>query len=440
MAIDTLRGGPFRRALRELKRAQHMTKRQLHAWQSQQLFRLLCHARDTTAYYSDLIPSRFDPMEGRKVLSSLPILSKHQIESRLEDFRSARYTDTQCWMGTTSGTTGLSFGFRMDQRRRLRVLAELTYFGGWAGFTIGTRHVFLRPTFPDPPKHPVRLWTRNQVLVDTTRLDDAQVSRIAHRLDTSGARVLIGYPWVLELLAEHQARCREGNGSPRGRLHSVITVGGPLSAVDRQLLEDAFGCSVFERYSASEMGTIAGECEKHRMHLNVGSLIAELLPYESEASAQRAPRRLVLTDLFNYAMPFLRYDIEDVVAVDSARCSCGRSSPVVRAVYGRTLDQITSPDGRWIDPVSCGNLLRNLPEISHFQVSQTDRDRYVLRVVPSTGFGPDTVDEIATRYRAFLGPAAQIDVRPVDDIPPLPSGKRPQVLNRVRRDAASVDR
>jgi phenylacetate-CoA ligase len=223
-------------------------------------------------------------------------------------------------------------------------------------------------------------------------------------------------------------------------LRACIAVGGSLSAEHREFIGGVLGCPVFERYSSSEMGTIAGECENHRLHLNVGSLYAEHLPVPPEDSpAFGLPRTLVLTDLFNYAQPFIRYNVEDVISIAREPCACGRTSPVVASVHGRVFDQVTSPTGEWIDPICFGNLLRNVGKIRRFQFVQCSRDSYVLRVVPESALTDKEIDSIVEQHRNLLGASAKIEVHQVKEIPPLASGKRPFVINQCNRTSASQE-
>ena len=95
------------------------------------------------------------------------------------------------------------------------------------------------------------------------------------------------------------------------------------------------------------------------MHLNVGSLYVEgaLLDGFPAAGDSRGTD-VIVTDLFNYGMPLLRYDLGDRIELAPGDCTCGRRSPLIRGIHGRVVDQITTPGGEWVDPFRIGNLLR----------------------------------------------------------------------------------
>ena len=415
-----------------------MPPNELKEWQTGKLCKLLCHARDTTRFYGPLIPQRFAPSESWDMLSSLPIVTKHMIDADPDAFFSSAYSQEQSWAGATSGTTGLALAFWMDRSRRARVLAELAYFGGWGGYEIGERHMFLRPAYSSVPKSKVDLWARNQVLVDAGRLNDAKLSDIVQLLVHSRARVLFGYSWTIESLAAFLRRSGQHAFGPRSELRAIISIGGPLTGISKARVEEILGCSVYERYSASEVGTIAGECEMRRLHLNVGSVHTEFMPAETtRLPADGQPETLLVTDLCNRAMPFLRYDLRDAVRLDEGECRCGRRSPLIGAIHGRAMEQVVTPEGEWIDPVCIANLLKTITAIRHFQFTQETVSDYVVRVVPSNGFGGHTLREIAERYRRLLGPTADVEVRVVDEIPLMPSGKRQFVINKLREIEAS---
>ena len=428
--LDALSGSRIRHAIDVLDRAQRMDPDALRRWQAERLHRLLGCARDGTRFYRRLIPRDFSERESFDVLSSLPVVAKARIVADPEAFLSSTVPRRGLVSGTTSGSTGRAFTYWMDRGRRIRIRAEILYFAGWAGYRAGMRHLVLA-LVPSRPRSVARQIVMNQRLADTTAIDGGRLEEIRRRILRERPRILFGYPWVLRLLAEH---CL-ARGSPRvgASLRGVVTFAEALPELSRRLIESAFGCEVFERYSALEVGVIASECEAHRMHLNTGSLFAESVGLEPGTATADGPARLVLTDLFNRGMPLLRYDIEDDIALDRTRCPCGRTSPVLAAIHGRTVDQITSPDGRWIDPVAIGRIVERIPGVEHYQFVQQDEAAYLVRIVLGEQCERGITETIVSRYQVLLGGSAHVDVARVKEIPMLPSGKRPCVLSEFRR-------
>ena len=83
----------------------------------------------------------------------------------------------------------------------------------------------------------------------------------------------------------------------------------------------AFGCKVTDRYGCEEVGLIACECERHAgLHLNIEHLYIEFLRPDGSPAASGEEGAIVITDLLNHGMPFIRYRIEDVGVPTERRC------------------------------------------------------------------------------------------------------------------------
>ena len=111
------------------------------------------------------------------------------------------------------------------------------------------------------------------------------------------------------LLARYVLERQIGGLRPRG----IISTSMMLLANERQVIEAAFQCKVTDRYGSEEVALIACECELHQgMHLNIEHLYIEFLREDGAAAAPGEDGMIVITDLVNHGMPFIRYRIEDV--------------------------------------------------------------------------------------------------------------------------------
>ncbi|MDD5264065.1 MAG: hypothetical protein PHU43_04420 [Candidatus Bipolaricaulis sp.] len=432
--VDGLRGSPVRRQIAELDAVDRMAPAERLRWQRERLAEILAHARDTTPFYHDRIPPRVDAQTAPEVLGSLPIIDKRLIKDRFDEFVSAAFRRVALVEGHTNGSTGAPFAFYMNRRRRDRVRAETLFFGRWTGYRVGEPHVFLRLLFWHPKPVVARL-LENQLILEPRGLGSVEIDRLLRRIRRSKAVTLIGYPSVLALLARRRL---EAGGPESLPMRSAISIGEILLPGARETIERGFGCPVFERYSATEVGYIAHDCEHHRLHMNVGSLWFELLPPDSgTVEAQSSERRIVVTDLFNYGMPFLRYELADRVRPDEGACSCGRTSPLLRSVLGRVSDRITLPDRRDIEATGLGGIFYDLSAIRQFQLVQTAPDRYAIVVVPEPTFDDETRRTILRRAHALFGDRATLELSLVERIAPLPAGKHAYILSTVDRRGES---
>ncbi len=130
------------------------------------------------------------------------------------------------------------------------------------------------------------------------------------------------------------------------RPKALLTSSQTLTERARKSIESAFGSPVFDSYTSRELGGIAYECDAHRgYHVVAEGYIVEILVDGRPAKAGETGD-LVITDLNNYAMPFIRYQIGDLAtASDDAPCVCGRGAPRIAAVHGRMPSIIHAPRG-----------------------------------------------------------------------------------------------
>lgn len=135
----------------------------------------------------------------------------------------------------------------------------------------------------------------------------------------------------------------------------VWTGGETLTPAQRGHVEQAFGCSVWNSYGASEFLSLAFECPHHRLHLNSDWAILESV----DAGGAAVPpghfgQTALLTNLANHVQPLIRYDLGDQVAIDGGRCRCGSPLPTIQ-VSGRC-DDILMLAGRDGTPVAIAPL------------------------------------------------------------------------------------
>jgi len=192
------------------------------------------------------------------------------------------------------------------------------------------------------------------------------------------------------------------------------------------VIERAFGCRVFDKYGSREFSGIAYECEAHAGHHVVSEgYIVELL-VDGRPAEPGETGEVVVTDLNNYAMPFLRYRIGDLaVAMADAPCSCGRGGPRIGAIHGRVQSIIQGTDGRYVPGTFFPHLLKDYEyAIERFQIVQDAPGAITLRVVRGGRYSDDVLDEVLGTIRAHLGDDLAVEVAFVDKVEMVRTGKR----------------
>lgn len=202
-------------------------------------------------------------------------------------------------------------------------------------------------------------------------------------------------------------------------------------SVFRDVIIRGFEAPVFETYGSREFMLMGAECDRHDgMHLTFEQLLLEVVDDDGQPLADGAEGNVVVTDLYNYGMPFVRYLNGDRAVAGFGRCSCGRGLPTLRQVVGRQLDIVATPDGRRVPGEFFPHLLKDFAVVRRFQVVQERPDAVLLRLVLAGSPGA-ALDDIRTQVAAVLGTSVTLEVEVVDDIPLSRSGKLQVVVNRL---------
>ena len=272
-------------------------------------------------------------------------------------------------------------------------------------------------------------WKKRQMALSSALLP---IPEIVAQLNAFQPAMLGGYPSHLNLLVDEQLS---------GRLHIspvIIMTGGEYLSDDvRERLSKAFGCHVQTNYSCTEGGTIACECKEGNFHINDDWVIVEPV----DANNRPVPDgtrsdKILLTNLFNYTQPFIRYEVTDRVVRHSEPCACGNPA-LWLTLEGRTDDVVTLSIGSGqvkIAPLAIYAVLKEVHEFRRFQLLVHPENRLELRLEPADG----TTREVAF-IRAkdalldFLRTQSVYEVT-VDLSPELPqqhalSGKFKHIMN-----------
>jgi len=425
-----------------LNRTQWLSPSDMGELQDEKLRRLVRHIYRNVPYYRERMRSarvRPEDIRSRADLHRLPLLSKDDVREHLYfDILSENHDKDQVLRVTTSGSTGEPFVSYADRSQLEFRWAATLRSQEWTGYQFG-----------DPC---VRLWhqtigmSQSQVLRE--RLDAAfsrrsfipvfemSAERLEHmvrQIERSKAVLIDGYAEAFDFLAHY---LRNRPAGLRVRPKAVMTSAQTLPDASRRLIEEAFGCRVFDKYGAREFSGIAYECEAHVGHHVVGEgFVVEILR-GGEPVAPGEVGEVVITDLNNYCLPFIRYRIGDLaVAMDpNARCSCGRGLPLIGAIEGRVQSIILGEGRRYVPGTFFAHLLKQYYyAIRLYQVEQERAGHITFRVVKGGRYSDEALREILAVFRQYLGDIA-IDVEFVDGVELVHTGKRMASVSRLKVD------
>ena len=167
------------------------------------------------------------------------------------------------------------------------------------------------------------------------------------------------------------------------------------------------------------------------MHLTAEDIIVEILDPAGQPVPRGESGEIVVTHLATGDFPFIRYRTGDVGVLDTAPCSCGRGLPLLKEIQGRSTDFLVAHDGTVMHGLALVYILRDLPEVKAFKITQETLDLTRVQLVADTPLTPAVQDKIAAGFKARLGAAVAIEVEQVAAILPEQSGKFRYVVSKV---------
>jgi phenylacetate-CoA ligase len=423
--------------LQELRRTQYLSLDELHGLQSRALARLVDHAyAHVPAYRQQFDALGLTPRDVRtpEDLAKLGVLRRADLRA-WGSARASIAPPLPTIRKQTSGTTGepLLFGFEPDSEHWRRAVRYRGY--EWAGYRPGDRalHFWGAPMPRTPP-----LATRIKVALDRALHREHYVHcavMTEDRLDEVVATIRARRPAAFVCYSQaggELARYIKRRGLRTWKPIPTICGAERVTARDRVDLEDAFG-PVFDVYGCREVMMIAGECEAHDgLHVSMENLIVEIVVTENgreRIAREGETGEVVVTDLHNLGMPFIRYANGDVAtAGPTSRCACGRTLPRIRSVQGRISETLHDGQGVAVSGIALSYAMYEASAgVRQFQIVQ-HRDRSVtVRLVQLEELSDATLGEIRG-YVANLLAGLEVRVEVVPDLPRSPAGKHEVVV------------
>ena len=160
-------------------------------------------------------------------------------------------------------------------------------------------------------------------------------------------------------------------------------------------------------------------------------MIVEILNEQGQPVPVGESGEIVVTDLYSRETPFIRYATGDYGALTTRRCACGRPTPLLEKIEGRSTDFIVAPDGRMLHALSVIYILREIDGVAQFKIRQKEVDRFHVHVVKNDRFKPEDDMRIRDGFRKRLHAPVNVQIDYVDSIPPEGSGKFRYVISEV---------
>lgn len=375
-----------------------------------QLADLLTHASRSTLYYKNI---------NSQSLKDFSVVTKNDYKENFDLFQSDLFLDKPLHQMSTSGSTGTPFLVNQDMNKRKRTLADIIYFNEICGQKLGDKYIFFRVWTDKNKKSKWEQFQQNLVPTNILHLDDENLEKIRQLLKRDKSiNSGLAYASTYEHLVNYLALC--GDTPDMFNIKVLVSSSEVLDMVMKQKVKDVLGCKIIDRYSNQENGIIAQTRDfSDEFIVNTASYYVELLKIDSDEPAEQGELgRIVITDLYNFAMPMIRYDTGDLAIRNESEKG---SVKTLKSIQGRRVDTIYDTKGNRLTAHTWSVYMWKFDKLKQYQFIQEDAKKYILKVSGAKGIY--TSEELENTVRGVIGSDAEIDIQFVDTIPVLESGK-----------------
>jgi phenylacetate-CoA ligase len=423
----------------QFERSQWLSGEQLRELTWTRLRQLVDHAYRHCPFYRhrfDLIGLMPSDLTSLEDLALIPILEKEDIQLHRDDMVAENWPRADLIPNQTGGSTGAPISFYLSGARHRSRMAAMWRHNAWADYDVGDKAAYVWGATPDAPHHSLKQWWRNLLIDRVLYLDAAHITeekmRFFHTaLGKFRPKVIQAYARSLALFAQYL----KSRSLLAYQPDAIITSAEALSSGDRTLIEEVFGCSVYNRYGCREFGVIASECGEHDgMHVMEEGLHVEVVCGSRPAYAKE-PGSILVTDLLNLAMPMIRYRIGDMARSDGNVCRCGRGLQTLQGIEGRVTDFLVAGDGSLVSGVFLATyVIANAASIGQVQLYQDSPGRvlYRIRQLPGKATTRQDLTFVECETKRHLGANTRVDFEFVDEIPNGPSGKFLYCISKLK--------
>jgi len=422
---------------RQLEKSQWWTSEKLRHYQINRLRMLLAYAAEKVPYYRNLfIDLGIDPsgVETIDQMKYLPFLTKDIIRSSLEVMKAEDANSLV--QSNTGGSSGEPLVFFLGRERISHDVAAKWRATRWWDVDIGdTEIVFWGSPIELASQDHFRA-LRDKVfrsyLLPAFDMSDSNLVKFIDRICKIKPTMLFGYPSAFSFIA----RYAESKGKVLNNLGIKVAfvTSECLYEDQRKIIERVFGCRVANGYGGRDSGFIAHECPEHGMHITSEDIIVEIVDDKGCQLPPGEAGEIVVTNLATKDFPFIRYRTGDIGVLENRSCQCGRGLPLIKEIQGRTTDFVVAMDGTVMHGLALIYILRELPGIKKFKITQEDHRHTCVDIIPTDLFQKENISKIKSGFKDRLGDEVDIAVKMVKQIPAEKSGKYRYVVSKVDAD------
>lgn len=398
------RGYDLDGATKELKRIHGLSPEEVKLHQAQKCWEIFQFHMDHNPHYKQWVGSK-----EINTWTDIPILTKSDLQAPLKHRFSQGYNEKNTFLNNTSGSSGTPFYFAKDKYAHSMTWAVVIDRFGRHGIQFG-KHTQAR--FYGIPaagfkyyKEKVKDFFGNRVRFPVFDLSDEKLAEFEKVMAKKRFHYVNGYTSSLVLFAKYLISQNKSAKSICPSLQVVFPTSEMCNEADRRILEQGFGVKVVNEYGATELDLIAMDDENGDWILNHETLFIELLDDNNNPVEPGQSGKVVVTSLYNRAMPFIRYELGDIGVISSRRTG---NFDILESLIGRTNDFAVLPSGKRSAGLTFYYISKALMDsgdtMKEFIIKQTKLHEFVFEYVADTALSEEQKQKVQEALDTYMEP------------------------------------
>lgn len=417
---DLAKGEQVHKYLRLLRQAEQWDETEIKAYQNRKIKELIAYVAKKVPFYQDWFDKNgVDPQSIQSVdaLRQLPIVNKAMMRREgIGHFAACGFPVRKRMESRSSGSTGEPFFFYESKLSySVNMAAKLcTWYK--AGYRLGDCYMKIANGTRQGKMKVLQDRINHCAFVPFYSINDDTLADVLNRIEQSRPKFIRSYPIPLYLLAQYRNTHDGFSYSPS----HVMTTGSTLPEAYRNEIERAFGCDVIDSYSCEGTPNTYETIQHDGYQVCHYYGIIEVLD-EYDQPVANGIGRVVSTDLWNYAHPFLRYDTMDLVEVKNGK---------IVKIIGRSSDILSCDNGMVFTVHNFSHFfLHEVNSVEAYQIVKHDDKSITFRLVVNNQYNVDAERHVVDFWQQRLGMPVNIEL--VDEIPLMKNNKRLTIINET---------
>lgn len=411
---DLVKGESVHKYLRLLREAESWTPEQMNVFLQERLRKLIVYTATEVPFYREWIQTH-DLNPDTINLDQLPIVNKAIMRQEgIGRFTAEHFPEKERITTRSGGSTGEPFTFYETKLSYSVNMAAKLRTWYLSGYRMGNR--YMKITNGKRPSKIKRLQdiANNCLYIPFYSITDDTMKSILNMIERKKPEFIRSYPSPLYLLARYRNSHPDYHFTP----HHIFTTGSTLPENYRNEIEKAFGCDVVDSYSCEGTPNTYETPDHNGYNVTNYYGIIEVLD-EDNRPVTNGIGRVVSTDLWNLAHPFIRYDTQDLVEVIGGR--------IIR-IMGRQCETLLEADGQLLTVHNFTHYFAdNFPSVDGWQIVKQNDGNIRFRLVVNRLYTPDDGQRIVQHWSPIIGRTTTIEL--VDKLPLMDNNKHLSIID-----------